>query len=366
MSITKPRKSGAAASDFILSILLGLTLLIACKPENEVIPDDNEEPPLEDSALFQQPINFPKATYTFNNNPITEEAVQLGRMLFYDPILSTDSTVSCSTCHRQQTGFADPTHRINHGVNNLFGKRNSPAIANMAFSDFFFLDGGVGHLDFVPINAITSPVEMGSTLQEVVTKLNRHFDYKQRFFEAFKKDSIDSQQLLYALSQFTVMLVSANSKYDQVQRGEAIFSEAELRGHNLFVNKCAPCHATDLFTDNYFHNNGLDDFFARDRGRAIITELEEDLGKFKVPSLRNIEVTPPYMHDGRLANLEQVLTHYVSRVQDSPSLDPILKQNGTLGIDLSDQGKADIILFLKTLTDQEFLKDPRFSDPFRE
>jgi len=331
-------------------------MVAGCQAENEVTPDND--------YVFGQPYTFPQATYTFENNPVTGDGFELGRMLFYDPILSVDSTVSCSTCHKQQTAFADPTHRVNHGINNRFGKRNSPALANMAFNNFFFFDGGVNHLDFVPINAITSEIEMGSTLEGVVLKLNRNASYQQKFKLAFGKDIVDSQQLLYALAQFTAMLISANAKYDHVMRGETSFSVEELNGYNLFVNKCAPCHATDLFTDNYFHNNGLDADFTKDVGRELITEAETDRGKFKVPSLRNTDLTPPYMHDGRFRTLEEVLTNYADNVKDSPSLDPLLKQNGKLGIELTDKEKQDIIQFIKTLTDEDFVNDKRFSDPF--
>ncbi|HEY3404264.1 MAG TPA: cytochrome c peroxidase [Ohtaekwangia sp.] len=313
---------------------------------------------------FEQPSHFSPATYTFENNPVTREGFELGRMLFYDPVLSADSTVSCSTCHKQVTGFADPTHKINHGINNRLGKRNSPGLANMAFKTSFFYDGGVSHLDFVPINAITSEVEMGSTLDEVVQRLNNNSVYRSKFRKAFGKDAVDSQQMLHALAQFTVMLVSANSKYDKVIRGEDKFSSLEEEGYTLFQSKCSACHTSPMFTDGSFRNNGLDDTFIKDPGREVVTGLDSDRGKFSVPSLRNVELTLPYMHDGRLRTLEDVLNHYTSSVKGSPTLDPLLENETSRGIAMTHDEKQKIIAFLKTLTDTQFINEKRFADPF--
>lgn len=314
--------------------------------------------------VFKQPEHFPPATYTFENNPVTQEGFELGRMLFYDPVLSVDSTVSCSSCHKQATAFADPTHKINHGIHNRFGKRNSPGLANMAFMDTYFYDGGVNHLDFVPINAITSEVEMGNTLVDLVERLNINTLYRRKFAEAFNQEEINSQQLLHALAQFTTMLVSSDSKYDKVMLGKDNFTAMEQQGYTLFQQKCSACHVDVLFTDKSFRNNGLDNDFTKDTGRETITESQDDRGKFKVPSLRNIELTPPYMHDGRFRTLEEVLDHYQSGVKDSPTLDPALRQDAFLGIEISQDEKESIITFLKTLTDTQFTKDKRFTDPF--
>ncbi|MFM7859346.1 MAG: cytochrome-c peroxidase [Flammeovirgaceae bacterium] len=312
---------------------------------------------------FQQPVNFQQAVYTFENNPVSEKGFELGRRLFYDPILSADSTIACANCHQQSVSFADPVHRFSRGVKDKTGTRNAPAIQNMAFQRLFFWDGGVKHLDFVPINAITSDVEMAEKIAHVVEKLQRNPSYVTKFNEAFQEPP-GSQKMLYALSQFMNLMVSANSRYDHYVRkeGESL-TTAELNGLQLFTSKCSSCHATDLFTDGSFRNNGLDASFEKDNGRARITELAEDRGKFKVPSLRNVELTDPYMHDGRFKTLEQVLDHYASGVSDSETLDPILKKNQALGIPLSTEEKAAIILFLKTLTDHDFIRDKRFSFP---
>jgi cytochrome c peroxidase len=234
----------------------------------------------------------------------------------------------------------------------------------MAFLEFFFYDGGVGHLDFVPINAITSEVEMGSSLSEVVEKLSRSPLYEKAFEEAFGKAEIESQQVLHALAQFTVTLVSANSKYDKVLRGEQTFTPAELEGYSLFMKNCSACHSGELFTDNYFHNNGLDENFTKDPGRSVITESDFDLGKFRVPSLRNVTLTPPYMHDGRFKTLEEVLNHYVNGIKYSSTLDDNLIKDEMIGIELSEEERIKVIAFINALTDYEFIKDKRFADPF--
>jgi cytochrome c peroxidase len=315
---------------------------------------------------FKQPDNFPRAVYTFNNNPITEDRFELGRALFYDPVLSIDSSVSCANCHQQARAFIDPVHRLSRGVNDAEGFRNAPAIQNMAFQESFFWDGGVKHLDFVPINAITNPAEMHESLAHVVEKLKRSKSYSNRFKKAFTENEITSQQMLYALSQFMNLMVSANSRYDKWVRNEGeLLTAEELEGLSLFQSKCSSCHATDLFTDDSFRNNGLDTDFSADTGRQRITEAGTDAGKFKVPSLRNAELTYPYMHDGRFRTLNDVLNHYTSGVKSSATLDPALNQNGQLGIVLTEEEKTKVIKFLKTLTDESFIKNKLFTNPFR-
>lgn len=332
-------------------------LLIGCSGES-IAPE-------EDPYLFKTPENFPKPVYTFENNPETREGIELGRALFYDPILSGDSSIACANCHQQVVAFADPVHRFSKGVQDREGVRNAPAIQNMAFQSVFFWDGGVKHLDFVPINAITSDLEMAEKISYVVEKLQRSKTYPEKFARAFGKTEVNSQKMFYALSQFMNMMVSANSRYDKFMRNEGeTLTQLELEGMTLFNTKCASCHASDLFTDGTFRNNGLDAAFESDSGRARITELDEDIGKFKVPSLRNAELTDPYMHNGRFRTLKQVLDHYAQGVTSSETLDPILKQNGSLGISMSEDEKTKIIAFIKTLTDKTFTSDKRFSNPF--
>lgn len=323
-----------------------------------------EDAPPSAAYTFHAPPAFPPVVYTLDNNPVTREGFELGRALFYDPVLSGDSSIACANCHQQVRAFSDPVHRFSKGVGDSTGFRNAPPIQNLAFQTDFFWDGGVKHLDFVPINAITSELEMHETLARVVTKLQRSDHYPARFQQAFGSAEVTSQGLLHALSQFMVMMVSADATYDRYRQGMATLGADELAGLQLVQQKCSGCHATDLFTDHTFRNNGLDDTFGADAGRERITELAEDRGKFKVPSLRNVAITAPYMHDGRFTTLAQVLDHYAGQVKPSATLDPLLVNEQGNGIALAEGEKQQIIAFLKTLTDQAFIKDERFSNPF--
>ncbi|MGL1887661.1 MAG: cytochrome-c peroxidase [Reichenbachiella sp.] len=340
------------------SVITGLFIaacLISC--------DDNQSEEPVESFGFEQPVHFPEATYTFENNPITKEGFELGKFIFNDPLLSRDSTISCASCHDQRVAFADPQHRLSLGIDSQIGERNAPAIFNLAFINEFFWDGGVVHVDFISLNPIANPVEMDQDIAVVVEKMNLDSAYKIKFIEAFGEEStINTARILQALSQFMVMMVSDNSLYDQYLTVGANLSMAELNGLALFEKNCSDCHEGALFTDRSFRNNGLDEEFA-DVGRWLITEKEEDLGLFKVPSLRNIALTAPYMHDGRLETLEEVLNHYSDGVVTSSTLDPLLDQGGSLGIDLEENEKEDIISFLNTLTDKEFVSNPLFFAP---
>jgi cytochrome c peroxidase len=320
---------------------------------------------IEQPISFSKPANFPEPHYTFQNNELTQQGFLLGRKLFYDPILSKDSSISCGSCHQQFAAFAHSGHKTSHGIHGLFGTRNTPSIFNMAWSKNFMWDGGIIHIEKMPVAPINNPVEMDETMLNVVLKLNRSKEYRTRFKEVFGKNEIDDQQLLRAFAQFMGAMISANSKYDKYVRGESggKLNTDEQAGLKLFQQKCAACHSTDLFTDYSFRNNGLDQNFSSDNGRAHITQLAEDEGKFRVPSLRNVEVTAPYMHDGRFWSLEKVVAHYATSVVKSSTLDPLLIQpNDKLGIPLSDKEQQQIVAFLKTLTDQEFLNDKRFSE----
>jgi cytochrome c peroxidase len=309
------------------------------------------------------PSNFPKPVYDLEQNPVTEKGFALGKKLFYDGNLSSNGIVSCGFCHQQPSAFTQHGHEVSHGVNDLLGKRNSLAISNVIWQKTFFWDGGVNHLEFVPLNALENPVEMNETLENVLKKLNQSSEYKIDFKEAFQVDEIKSTEFLKALSQFMVSLISANSRYDKYVRMEGeVLSVEELTGLSLFTQKCSTCHATDLFTDGSYRNNGISNDFRFDKGREEITLREEDRGKFKVPSLRNVEYTDPYMHDGSLSTLEEVLDHYSDGISDSPTLDAIFRRSDKPGINLTGVEKKSIISFLKTLTDKEFIADKRFSE----
>jgi len=321
-----------------------------------------EENP-DNTYTFVKPANFPEPTYTFDNNPVTKEGFLLGRKLFFDPLLSKDGSVSCNNCHIQSTAFADSQqHPLSIGVDNRVGIRNSPSLANMAFMPEFFWDGGVTHLDFVAINAIEADFEMDETLANVVAKLNADSEYPALFKNAFGVEKVTSPYMLQALSQFLVMMVSANSKYDRYKRGEGeTLTSDEAEGLQLFQAKCGSCHSGELFTDFSYRNNGISTTFS-DEGRARISEFAGDIGKFRVPSLRNVALTAPYMHNAKFRTLEDVLRHYAEGVQPSTTLDASLQKDGKLGIAMTQEEQQKIITFLRTLTDRDFRADQRFQN----
>ncbi len=306
------------------------------------------------------PKGFPKLIYNLEKNKVTPAGFTLGRKLFYDPILSKDNTISCASCHQQFAAFSQIDHALSHGINGLLGKRNAPALQNLLWKDAFMLDGGINHLDLQPISPITNPLEMNESLVNVLKKLQQNKMYVSMFKEVYKDSLITSDKLLKSLSQFLVLLISADSRYDRYKHGKDTLSKDEVNGLKLFRTNCAGCHKEPLFTDNSYRNNGLSiDKFLKDSARLNITGLRTDLLKFKVPSLRNIAVTYPYMHDGRFNGLQQVLNHYTKKFVATDIVDPLLQK----GVSLNDQDKKDIISFLKTLTDKKFLHDVRFNNP---
>ncbi|PSL45628.1 cytochrome c peroxidase [Chitinophaga niastensis] len=312
---------------------------------------------------FRQPANFPAPVYHLDDNHITQAGFELGRKLFYEPRLSRNNTISCGDCHIQTAAFTHHGHDVSHGIDDRLGSRNAPPIMNLAWHTTFMLDGGVFDLDLQPIAPITNFVEMDETLDNVLKKLKAHPQYPALFKKAFGSEEITTARMMKALSQFMVMLVSAGSKYDKVMRKEGkTFTADEQAGYTLFQQKCSACHAEPLFTDHSFRNNGIGAGPNNDEGRYPITLNTADKYKFKVPSLRNLAYTAPYMHDGRFYTLDGVLDHYTSEVQNMPTLDPLLKQNGRLGISLTAAEKQQVLAFLNTLNDKAFITDKRFSE----
>lgn len=343
-----------------------VSMLVSCGPEDGEYTTLPEEAQVNNPLLeFTIPSNFPEATYDITQNPPTEKGFALGKKLFFDGKLASDGVVSCGFCHIQDFAFTHHTHITSHGVNGLIGKRNAQPLHNLAFMNEFTWDGAATFLDSQPILPITAEVEMNETISNVLNKLENDPNYPTLFAEAYGSEGITSERLFKSLSQFMLMMVSANSKYDKWERGEAItFSQEEEEGRILFQSKCASCHAGTLQTDQTYRNNGLPlNPQFNDLGREAVTGLPSDRRKFKVPSLRNIQITFPYMHDGRLATLEDVLDFYTDGITQSETLDPIFIQpNGSLGLDITAQEKVQIIAFLKTLTDTDFLNDSRFSE----
>jgi len=313
---------------------------------------------LPEDGLFYRPEHWPAPQYSFEKNPLTTDGFSLGRTLFYDPILSIDSTVSCASCHFQYTAFAHVDHPTSHGVASRIGKRNAPGLMNLAWYPSFHWDGGVLDLNGQAINPMTHPDEMGSSLEEILNKLNRDSWYRAQFKKVFGVERIKTSQLLNALAQFTVSLVSANSKYDSVMRKEANFSEQERKGYKLFQRHCNQCHTEPLFTNFKFEANGIGPHpQLLDSGRALITGNASDAYLFRVPTLRNIEHSFPYMHDGRMGKLKEVIKHYASQ---SIWVKPISKAFTDPSMLQTDEEQKDLLSFLKTLTDKSFLFNPAY------
>jgi cytochrome c peroxidase len=316
---------------------------------------DKQPTPLQ----FVIPKGWPKpSTDIFLNNKLTEEGFQLGKKLFYDGNLSKDGQVSCASCHQQFAAFSNYDHDFSHGVNNSFTTRNAPSLVNIAWMDKLHWDGAINHIEVQPLAPITATNEMGETLDSVLSKLKNDTSYSRLFKAAFGDDRITSQRMLRAIAQFVGSLVSSNSKYDKVMRGEAKFTDYELRGYEIFKSNCSSCHKEPLFTDNTFRNNGQQLNKFNDIGLQKITLKKEDSLKFKVPTLRNVQLTLPYMHDGHIYSLFKVIDHYTTGIDTSQNnLDQSLKRK----INISAKEKYDLVYFLYTLTDSSFITNPRFA-----
>ncbi|NDB35612.1 MAG: cytochrome-c peroxidase [Flavobacteriia bacterium] len=310
-------------------------------------------------GLFYVPENWPKPTYNFEDNPVSLEGFNLGRALFYDPILSKDSTISCASCHLQYTAFAHVDHPTSHGVESRVGKRNAPGLMNLAWNPYFHWDGGALTLNGQAVNPITHPDEMGSSLQMVLKKLNANPNYKSAFKEVFNTSEIKTHHLLKALAQFTASLVSSNSKFDQVMRKETTFTTQEQKGYVLFKKYCVDCHKAPLFTNYSFEANGIGPNPALlDSGRSTISGKSKDAFLFRVPTLRNVEYSFPYMHDGRFAKLKDVIHHYAAPENwKNPISEKLIRKK----ISLSFNEEKDLLAFLKTLTDKGFLFHSAYS-----
>jgi cytochrome c peroxidase len=312
---------------------------------------------------FNIPKKWPKPVYDFKKNPLTQEGFELGRKLFYDPILSRDKTISCASCHLQYTGFTHVDHALSHGIEGRKGTRNSPVLINLAWNKFFHWDGGVNHLEVQGINPIEHPAEMDNSLKEVINSLNTSETYLSLFKSAFGSREINTARIMKALTQFTLSLVSANSKYDQVMRKEkgVFFTDQEKNGLNLFRSDCNSCHTEPLFTNTFFASNGLPiDTLLKDIGRYGITHNPKDSMQFKIPTLRNIEFTFPYMHDGRYRKLKEVLNYYSDGINVKTTY---LHGNLKKPLRYTEAQKKDLLAFLYTLTDKSFLYNKRFSFP---
>lgn len=311
---------------------------------------------IQDSRLIY-PSYFPKPVYDFKKNPLKPATIQLGKKLFYDPILSRDNTVSCSSCHIVEHAFSDRGNHLSKGIQDGLGDRNSPPIFNLAWQKTFMWDGSVVNIDVQALAPINHPKEMGEDINVLVRKLNKSKEYKTLFYKSFGDSTITSARITKALSQFQLTIVSANSKYDFVKQNKAKFTESEQRGYLLYQQNCSSCHAEPLFSTYQFANNGLPiNPELDDRGKYNKTFEPADKMMFKIPSLRNLAFTNPYMHDGRFKTLSEVLSHYEKGIEKSPTLAKELQKP----IIFTDQQKTDLISFLGTLNDSVFISERKF------
>lgn len=340
------------------------------EPETEIFGTPYE---LEIPPLFP-PMQIPP------DNPLTVEGIDLGRMLFWEKDLSEDYTISCGSCHLPAHTFSDP-EQFSVGVNGDVGTRQSMALINMGWSTEFFWDGRALTLEEQIIDPISNPVEMNLPWPEAIDRLRNHPDYPAMFKAAFGDEAINQDRVTKAIAQFVRTMISANSKYDQWKKGDVFLTDQEFEGYILFTTEggdpqtvqggaggadCFHCHSEAglQLTDYLPRNNGLDSVFT-DLGYGGMNSNPLDYGKFKTPTLRNIEFSSPYMHDGRFTTLEEVIDHYDSGGLPSETIDPFMKYTDG-GLQLNPIAKANLLAFLKTLTDHEFMENPAFSDPHQE
>lgn len=324
-----------------------IALLAGCQKE--------AKSPLDETPyVLELPSGWPAPDIP-EDNELTVARVSLGKRLFYDPALSVDSTISCASCHKQELAFADDV-AISPGVEGRLGFRNSPTLANVAYLTRVNKDGGVPKLDLQPSVPIEDHAEMDFSLLAAARRLNAIENYRDDFLRAYDEEA-SPFTITRSLGAFMRTLISGKSSYDQYLEGKAQLTAAELAGMELFFSdrtNCSSCHGGFNFTDNRFLNNGLYETY-EDVGRKRVTILAEDEGKFRVPTLRNIGLTAPYMHDGSVPDLAAVVDHYNSGGSNHPNKDGLIRP-----LDLSELEQQQLVLFLETLTDSAFINNPEF------
>ncbi len=377
--------------NYAIVLSLALAFILGCQQDEPLTPNKGNQTPGTPLKL-DIPGYFPEMKVPADN-PTTKQGVKLGRMLFYDPILSSDSSMSCSSCHKQENAFAS-NKRFNEGVQGIEGFRNAMSLANVGFYPAFNWHGSATNLARQALEPVLNPIEMSASWPGVVKRLKRHPQYPELFEEAFGDKPITRELVTKAIAQFERTLISHNSKWDQVlrkaneggigiqQAASNILSPSELRGLNLFNTEradCFHCHGgtgtQPLLTNNEFINNGLDsmgpdELNFEDPGRGGVTGNRMDNGRFRTPTLRNIELTAPYMHDGRFETLKAVVDFYSGDLQPAQNVDANIRKHlpanrwASGGVNLTEREKKDLISFLKTFTDTAFVNNPRFSNPF--
>ncbi|MEO6130307.1 MAG: cytochrome c peroxidase [Saprospiraceae bacterium] len=361
---------------YYLLLVTGVICISRCHDTIEM-PDENVDLthiPYQPITYFPTIPNGYPALEQPTDNVMTIDGIQLGRKLFYDPILSIDSTKSCSTCHQQEKSFTDHLP-FSEGVNG-HTNRSSLSLVDVGFQFHgFFWDGRAASLELQAIQPVENPIEMGESWDHVSLKLKRQPAYQEGFRKAFGIASsalITKDLATKAISQFERTFISSGrSRYDRFARGEIFLNDNETNGYLMFFNldhdlpdaQCGHCHTAPLFGTTDYFNNGLQesaDFEGfTDKGLGVTTGIASDNGKFKTPTLRNLVFTVPYMHDGRFNTIEQVVNHYTSGGKPSPNKSPFLNN-----LHLTESQKSDLISFILTLTDSSVLADPAFKNPF--
>lgn len=332
---------------------IGCILLAGCESQSTVTAYT------ETPVVWTLPDHFPPPPEPADN-PTTVERVSLGRQLFYEPLLSLDSSTSCASCHHPNLAFSDP-RQVSTGVHGGIGFRNSPTLTNVAYNDRYFFDGGIPSLELQVLAPLDNADEMRLNIHQAALRLREDSQYIQLFKQAYNRPP-DSYGIVRALAAFQRTLISADSPYDRWLSGDqTALSAAANRGKALFFSaelKCSQCHSGFNFTNNGFANNGLHSDYTADPGRRRVTMEEEDIGKFKVPTLRNISVTAPYMHDGSIPTLHAVIDHYAKGGQQHPNKSPLIT-----GFTITPAERSDLLAFLQCLSDSTFLHNPAFRTP---
>ena len=358
----------------IIALATSIVAMMSCKHD---IPMVEEDVPMAGTPYnleippFFPPMDIPA------DNPLTVEGVELGRHLFWEVALSGDNTMSCGSCHFPEHSFSDPA-QFSVGITGAVGTRQSMALLNLGWARDYFWDGRAPTLEEQVREPIPNPIEMNQSWEDALAKLRNIDAYPPMYADAFGTTEITEDRTVKAIASFLRTMISANSKFDQWRQGDYIMTDSEWRGYELFNKEggdpeevqggefgadCFHCHveAGLQFTDYLPHNNGLDSIFT-DLGYGGVTGNPLDYGKFKTPSLRNVELSGPYMHDGRFETLEEVIEHYNSGGVASETVDPFMKYTSG-GLSLPPQSKEDLINFLKMLTDTSFTTNPDFQNP---
>lgn len=345
-----------------ISIVFALVLCSSCRKDQD-LPRPNYNPTPYNLDI---PNNFPDMIIPADN-PLTEQGVNLGRHLFWDTRLSGDNTMACASCHHASAAFSD-TAAVSTGIDGLQGKRNAMVLQNLGWANNFFWDGRAATLEEQVLMPVEDTVEMHETWSNFMSEIRDDEYYNVMFYEAFGVVGYDSTHAAKAMAQFLRTMISSNSQYDKVLRGDAIFTPTQQAGFDSFNalsgGDCFHCHGGIMTTDHSFKNNGLD-AMPLDSGRGAVTGIATDNFTFKVPPLRNIEFSGPYMHDGRFATLDEVISHYSTGLQhSSPNISPLMEFSAQGGVQLNPQDRADLKAFLLMFSDPDFINNPKFKNPW--